>query len=89
MNYPYFRSVLRSLHLPRSSDNRKKLSVPMYEEVIERFLEVKATQSREVVTVIEILSPKNKRSQEGKLMCSTHCIIKKPEVTVAQASCLY
>ncbi|WP_277875057.1 hypothetical protein [Anabaena sp. FACHB-1237] len=24
-----------------------------------------------------------------KLMCSTHCIIKKPEVTVAQASCLY
>ncbi|MBD2139790.1 ATP-binding cassette domain-containing protein [Anabaena sp. FACHB-1237] len=24
-----------------------------------------------------------------KLMCSTHCIIKKPEITVTQASCLY
>ncbi|MFM7365243.1 MAG: DUF4058 family protein [Cuspidothrix sp.] len=43
-----------------------KVKVPMYEEVIERFLEVKATQSREVVTVIEILSPKNKRSKEGR-----------------------
>ncbi|MBD2629701.1 DUF4058 family protein [Trichormus variabilis] len=43
-----------------------KVKVPMYEEVIERFLEVKATQSREVVTVIEILSPKNKRSTEGR-----------------------
>ena len=38
----------------------------MYEEVIERFLEVKATQSREVVAVIKILSPKNKRSKEGR-----------------------
>ena len=43
-----------------------KVKVPMYEEVIERFLEVKAIQSREVVTVIEILSPKNKRSKEGR-----------------------
>lgn len=43
-----------------------KVKVPMYEEVIERFLEVKATQSREVVTVIEILSPRNKRSKEGR-----------------------
>jgi hypothetical protein len=33
---------------------------------IERFLEVKATQSREIVTVIEVISPKNKRSQEGR-----------------------
>ncbi|BAZ83526.1 DUF4058 family protein [Sphaerospermopsis kisseleviana CS-549] len=43
-----------------------KVKVPMYEEVIERFLEVKATKSREVVTVIKILSPKNKRSKEGR-----------------------
>jgi hypothetical protein len=48
-----------------------KVKVPMYEEVIERFLEVKATQSREVVTVIEILSPKNKRSKEGRTVYET------------------
>jgi hypothetical protein len=34
--------------------------------VIERFLEVRSTQSREVVSVIEVLSPKNKRSKEGR-----------------------
>jgi Protein of unknown function (DUF4058) len=43
-----------------------KVKVPMPEQVIERFLEVRATQSREVVAVIEILSPKNKRSKEGR-----------------------
>ena len=34
-------------------------------------MEVKATQSREVVTVIEILSPKNKRSKEGRTVYET------------------
>lgn len=43
-----------------------KVKVPIPEEVIERFLEVRTTQSREVVTVIEILSPKNKRSKDGR-----------------------
>jgi hypothetical protein len=43
-----------------------KVKVPIPQEVIERFLEVRATQSREVVTVIEVLSPKNKRSKEGR-----------------------
>ncbi|BAZ31859.1 hypothetical protein NIES4074_43320 [Cylindrospermum sp. NIES-4074] len=45
-----------------------KVKVPIPEEVIERFLEVRTTQSREVVTVIEILSPKNKRSKEGRMV---------------------
>jgi len=45
-----------------------KVKLPISEEVIERFLEIKATQSREVVTVIEILSPKNKLSKEGRLI---------------------
>jgi hypothetical protein len=52
-----------------------KVKVPMYEEVIERFLEVKATQSREVVTVIEILSPKNsKRAANVRLGCGYSAI---------------
>jgi hypothetical protein len=44
----------------------RKVKVPMPEEVIERFLEVRSTQSKEVVAVIEVLSPKNKRSKEGR-----------------------
>ncbi len=44
----------------------RKVKVPMPEQVIERFLEVKSTQNREVVAVIEVLSPKNKRSKEGR-----------------------
>jgi len=43
-----------------------KVRVPIPEQVIERYLEVKATQSGEIVTVIEVLSPKNKRSKEGR-----------------------
>ncbi|WGV25901.1 DUF4058 family protein [Halotia branconii] len=43
-----------------------KVKVPIPEQVTERFLEVRATQSQEVIAVIEILSPKNKRSKEGR-----------------------
>lgn len=44
----------------------KKVSVPVSEETTERFLEVRSMQSGEVVSVIEILSPKNKRSKQGR-----------------------
>ena len=43
-----------------------KVRVPMPEQVNERFLEVRSTTTRAVISVIEILSPKNKRSQEGR-----------------------
>jgi hypothetical protein len=43
-----------------------KVKVPVPEQITERFLEVRSTQSKEVVAVIEILSPKNKRSKEGR-----------------------
>jgi hypothetical protein len=43
-----------------------KVKVPMPEEVTERFLEVRSTQSGAVISVIEVLSPKNKRSREGR-----------------------
>ncbi|AFY57980.1 hypothetical protein Riv7116_5611 [Rivularia sp. PCC 7116] len=44
----------------------KKVSVPIPEETVERYLEVRSTQSGEVISVIEILSPKNKRSKQGR-----------------------
>jgi Protein of unknown function (DUF4058) len=43
-----------------------KVIVPVPEEVTERYLEVRSTQTNEVITVIEILSPKNKRSGGGR-----------------------
>ncbi|MBD2457505.1 DUF4058 family protein [Nostoc sp. FACHB-87] len=43
-----------------------KVKLPIPEQVTERFLEVRATQNKEVVAVIELLSPKNKISKEGR-----------------------
>ena len=40
--------------------------VPMPEGDIQRYKEVKSTQAKEVISVIELLSPKNKRSKEGR-----------------------
>lgn len=40
--------------------------VPLPQEVTERFLEVRSTQTGEVVCVIEVLSPKNKRDKDGR-----------------------
>lgn len=40
--------------------------LPMPEEVVERFLEVRDTASGDVITVIEILSPSNKVGREGR-----------------------
>ena len=42
------------------------VDVTMPETVKETYLEVRDIITQEVVTVIEILSPKNKRSQEGR-----------------------
>lgn len=43
-----------------------KVAVPVPEEVTERYLEVRSTKTNAVITVIEILSPKNKRSGGGR-----------------------
>ncbi|MEM9213688.1 MAG: DUF4058 family protein [Cyanobacteria bacterium P01_F01_bin.150] len=43
------------------------VSVPIQEEVTERFLEIRETATGKVVTVIEVLSPKNKQGGEGRL----------------------
>ena len=42
------------------------IELPMLEEVQERYLEVREVGSGQVVTVIEVLSPKNKRTGEGR-----------------------
>ncbi|MEB3215981.1 MAG: DUF4058 family protein [Nostocales cyanobacterium 94392] len=42
------------------------VNLPMPETVRESYLEVRDVATKEVVTVIEVLSPKNKRSGEGR-----------------------
>jgi Protein of unknown function (DUF4058) len=42
------------------------VELPKAEQTIERYLEIRAVTSGEVITVIEVLSPKNKRTGEGR-----------------------
>jgi hypothetical protein len=42
------------------------VEVPLTEEIQERYLEIKEVATGQVVTVIELLSPKNKRAGEGR-----------------------
>jgi hypothetical protein len=44
-----------------------QVEVPMLEEVREGYLEIRENITKKVITVIEILSPKNKRSGEGRI----------------------
>lgn len=48
-------------------DRPQRVTVPMPVMVNERFLEVRETSTDAVVTVIEVLSPKNKRAGEGRV----------------------
>jgi hypothetical protein len=49
----------------------KQVTVPMPAEVNERYLEVRELGTDTVVTVIEVLSPKNKRKGEGRTAYET------------------
>ena len=40
--------------------------MPTYEEISERYLEIREVQTGKVITAIEILSPKNKNAGEGR-----------------------
>lgn len=42
------------------------VELPELAAIVERYLEIRAVATGEVVTVIEVLSPKNKRSGEGR-----------------------
>jgi Protein of unknown function (DUF4058) len=44
----------------------KQIHLPMPVEVKERYLEVREVVTHQVITVIEVLSPKNKRKGEGR-----------------------
>ena len=44
----------------------ERVTVPMVEEVTERYLEIREVMTHKVITVIELLSPKNKRGGEGR-----------------------
>jgi len=43
------------------------VTVPIVEETQERFLEIREVGSGAIVTVVEVLSPKNKRTGEGRV----------------------
>lgn len=42
------------------------ITLPLSEEIQERYLEIRETQTGTVITALEILSPKNKRAGEGR-----------------------
>ncbi|MBD2777776.1 DUF4058 family protein [Iningainema tapete] len=48
-----------------------KVNVPMTEEVRENYLEIRQVGTGKVVTVVEVLSPKNKRVGEGRIKYNT------------------
>ncbi len=43
-----------------------EMMIPMQTEITERYLEVREMKTDRVITVIELLSPKNKRSGQGR-----------------------
>ncbi|MEQ9667498.1 DUF4058 family protein [Coleofasciculus sp. G2-EDA-02] len=47
-------------------DQPQTVTIPLAEEVEERYLEIRDTKTGKVVTTIELLSPKNKRAGEGR-----------------------
>lgn len=55
-----------SLSVVSAPNKPINVNIPIPEEVIERYLEVREVGTGEVITVIELLSPKNKLSKEGR-----------------------
>lgn len=54
------RAQSSSAYAPRT------IELPMVDEVIERYLEIRDVEHNEVITVIELLSPSNKLDQRGR-----------------------
>ncbi|WP_035988095.1 DUF4058 family protein [Leptolyngbya sp. KIOST-1] len=52
---------------PAPTVQPEQVKVPMAEEVTERYLEIREAATGTVVTVLELLSPKNKRPGEGRI----------------------
>jgi hypothetical protein len=59
--------AVATLSPPRQPESMPELvTVPMPEAVIERYLEIRDVATGQVITTIELLSPKNKRTGEGR-----------------------
>jgi hypothetical protein len=43
-----------------------RVTLPLTEEITERYLEIREVKTGKVITVVEVLSPKNKRVGEGR-----------------------
>ena len=52
--------------LPLPYQEATMVTVPLVEEITERYLEIRETQTGKVIATIEVLSPKNKRSGIGR-----------------------
>ena len=63
---PQSASPLPPVHTAATGVTPQVAEIPMPEEVTERFLQIKDVASGDVVTVIELLSPTNKVSQDGR-----------------------
>lgn len=50
------------------------VEVPLPEEIRERYLEIREVASGEVVTILELLSPSNKRSGKGRSQYEEKCL---------------
>ena len=56
-----------AIAMPEVADPPLVGILPQPEEIVERYLEIRDTQTHEVITAIEILSPTNKESKDGRL----------------------
>jgi Protein of unknown function (DUF4058) len=59
--------VVSGTALTTATVQPETVMVPLAEEVTERYLEVREVATGRVVTVLELLSPKNKRTGEGRV----------------------
>ena len=59
-------TLKRSASTAAVANKPERVTVPMLEEVTERYLEIREIATHKVITVVELLSPKNKRSGEGR-----------------------
>ena len=60
-----------SLAVASSATQPMEVTIPLAEILTEGYLEIRSVETGEVITVIEILSPKNKQSVVGRLQYET------------------
>jgi hypothetical protein len=67
LNHPHGNKTTSSTAVAeRALTQPTRITLPLPEEVTERYLEIREAKTGQVITAIEILSPKNKRAGEGR-----------------------